>query len=197
MISYISGKIHKTSIGKTPYLDILISCGVGYRVFVTSQFHFSEKGKDVAVYTSFQVREDSQMLYGFNTQEERDFFEELLSVSGIGPRTALSILSTYTLDRVKDIILEGDSKLLSKTPNLGLKGAQKVILELRGKIDFHREDQQVEENQKLTELKDALRVLGFKGKDLEDGVKRGEKELRKGDVDIEILIKRVLQNTND
>lgn len=197
MISYISGKIHKTSIGKTPYLDILISCGVGYRVFVTSQFHFSEKGEDVAVYTSFQVREDSQMLYGFNTQEERDFFEELLSVSGIGPRTALSILSTYTLDRVKDIILEGDSKLLSKTPNLGLKGAQKVILELRGKIDFHREDQQVEENEKLTELKDALRVLGFKGKDLEDGVKRGEKELRKGDVDIEILIKRVLQNTND
>ncbi|PKL42088.1 MAG: Holliday junction branch migration protein RuvA, partial [Planctomycetes bacterium HGW-Planctomycetes-1] len=91
-------------------------------MYVTSQFEFKEVGTDISVYTSFQVREESQTLYGFNTELERDFFEELLTVSGIGPKSALSILSTYSMERVKEIVLEGDSKLLSKVPGLGLKG---------------------------------------------------------------------------
>jgi Holliday junction DNA helicase RuvA len=98
------------------------------------------------------------------------------------------------MDRVKKIILDGDSVLLSKTPGLGLKGAQKVILELRGRIDFEKDDLQIKENVKLGELKDALKSLGFAGKDLKDGIKKGEEVLKEGDVDIEILIKKVLQD---
>ena len=143
MISYISGKVIQSRVGKVNYIDILVPLGVGYRVYVTSQFKFVKNGTDVKIYTSFQVRKESQTLYGFNTEIERDFFEELLTVSGIGPKSAMSILSTYCIDRVKQIILDGDSKLLSKVPGLGLKGAQKVILELRGKIDFDREDSSV------------------------------------------------------
>jgi Holliday junction DNA helicase RuvA len=192
MISYISGKILKSNIGKVSYIDILTSCGVGYRVYVTSQFNVSRVNLDISIYTSFQVREDSQMLYGFPTEGERDFFEELLNVSGIGPKSALSILSTYTMERVKEIVLDGDAHMLKKVPGLGLKGAQKVILELRGRIDFDKSDAQGKENIKLKELKDALKSLGFKGKELEERVKVGEKLLSKKDLDIETLIKKVL-----
>ncbi|HQJ73269.1 MAG TPA: Holliday junction branch migration protein RuvA [Candidatus Dojkabacteria bacterium] len=194
MISYISGKVLKNNIGKNNYVDVLLPSGIAYRVFVTSMFNFLEEDLQISMYTSFQVREDSQTLYGFSTQEERDFFEELLTVSGIGPKSALSILSTYSMDRVKKIILDGDSVLLSKTPGLGLKGAQKVILELRGRIDFEKDDLQMKGNVKLGELKEALKSLGFVGKDLKDGMKKGEEVLKEGDVDIEVLIKKVLQD---
>jgi len=194
MISYISGKVLKNNIGKNNYVDVLLPSGIAYRVFVTSMFNFVQVGSQISIYTSFQVREDSQTLYGFSTREERDFFEEILTVSGIGPKSALSILSTYSMDRVKKIILDGDSVLLSKTPGLGLKGAQKVILELRGRIDFEKDDLQMKGNVKLGELKEALKSLGFAGKDLKDGIKKGERILKEGDVDIEVLIKKVLQD---
>ncbi len=193
MISYISGKVLKNFIGKNGYVDILINAGIGYRVFVTSQFNYIEVGSDTSVYTSFQVREDSQTLYGFNTQQERDFFEELLTVSGIGPKSAISILSTYSIERIKDIVAQGDSKMLSKAPGLGIKGAQKVILELRGKIDFDFEDKLDLESEKLKELKEALKILGFKGSELELSVKKARDMLKREDVDIEVLIKKVLQ----
>lgn len=193
MISYISGKVLKNNVGKICYTDILITSGIGYRVYVTSQFKFLNIGDVISVYTSFQVREDSQTLYGFNKEGERDFFEELLTVSGIGPKSALSILSTYSMEKVKEIVLEGDSKLLSKSPGLGLKGAQKVILELRGKIDFDKEDKESDIDIRLKELKEVLKTLGFKGKELDDTVKRGGDILKKEDIEIELLIKKVLQ----
>ncbi len=174
MISYISGKVMKNYVGKSSYTDILLSCGIAYRVYVSSLFEFKNVGDNIDFFTSFQVREESQTLYGFVKEEERDFFELLLTVSGIGPKSALSILSTYSMERVRQLILDGDSKLLSKVSGLGLKGAQKVILELRGRIDFDREDAQGKEDERLVELKDALKVLAFKGKELEDGVRRGQ-----------------------
>ena len=194
MISYISGKVLKNNVGKNNYVDVLLPSGIGYRVFVPAMFEFMKDGSEISMYTSFQVREDSQTLYGFSTQEERDFFEELLTVSGIGPKSALSILSTYSMEKVKKIVLDGDSVLLSKTPGLGLKGAQKVILELRGKIDFEKDDENIKENIKLNELKEALKSLGFTGSDLKESMKRGEGILKNGDIDIEILIKKVLQS---
>lgn len=193
MISYISGKVLKNFVGKNGYVDILTNAGIGYRVFVTSAFHYTDINSQMSVYTSFQVREDSQTLYGFNTQQERDFFEELLTVSGIGPKSALSILSTYSIERIKEIVAQGDSKLLSKAPGLGIKGAQKVILELRGKIDFDNEDKLDLEDDKLKELKEALKILGFKGSELELSVKKAGEMLKKEDIDIEMLIKKVLQ----
>ena len=192
MISYISGKVIKSNVGKVSYIDVLLSSGIGYRVFVTSQFEFKKESEEISVYTSFQVREESQMLFGFNTEQERDFFEELLTVSGIGPKSALSILSTYTMERVKEIVLDGDAKLLSKVPGLGLKGAQKVILELRGKIDFSRADSESKNDIRIKELKEVLKSLGFKGKDLEESVVKGEDILDKEDMSIELLIKKVL-----
>ncbi|MGI6423475.1 MAG: Holliday junction branch migration protein RuvA [Candidatus Dojkabacteria bacterium] len=189
MISYITGKILESGESKFRYVDILLPNGVGYRVFLTSRFKGLEVGSNVSLFTSFQVREDSQMLFGFDSREERDFFEKLLTVSGIGPKSALSILSLYSMEDTKKLVLDGDAKLLSKTPGLGLKGAQKVILELRGKIDF---DQRTEDVGKLGELKEALRALGYSGKGLTDMVSKGEKILQKKELELEELIRKVL-----
>ena len=192
MISYISGKVLKNSIGKNPYVDVLLDSGIAYRVFVTSKFNFVERDLDITLYTSFQVREDSQSLYGFNDEEERDFFEQLLTISGIGPKVAISILSTYEIEKIKEIVLDGNSKLLSKVPGLGLKGAQKIILELRGKIDFDKEDSIKESDLRIKELKEALKSLGYSGKSLEDSLQKGSSLLEEEDIDIEDLIRKVL-----
>lgn len=197
MISYISGKIIGSNKGKNPFIDILLSSGIGYRVFVTSKYVFPENNSVVSLHTSFQVREDSQSLYGFERAEERNFFEQLLTITGIGPKVGISILSTYDIEEVKKFVLDGDSSMLSKVPGLGIKGAQKIILELRGKIDFDREDGKRELSMKERDLKDALRALGYMGRSLDDALKKGRDVLDKnGDIEIEQLIREVL-TSND
>ena len=107
MISYISGKILKTNTGKQTYIDILTKSGIGYRVYVSSNMEMKSTKDDISLYTSFHVREDNQTLYGFKEEVDRDLFEEVISVSGIGPKTGLAILSTYKRDELEQIILEG------------------------------------------------------------------------------------------
>lgn len=193
MISLIKGKVLRNSFGKDSCLEVLTSSGVGYKLFVSTKFIFQEIDTDINIYTSFQVREDSQTLYGFNSREERDFFEQLISVSGIGPKIGLSILSTYTREEIEDIIKEGDSKKLSKVSGLGSKGAQKIILELRGKIDFDKEDKQKEEKEILKDLRAALKSLGFTGSSLDGAMKDAQEKIDKEDIEIEDLLKYVLQ----
>ena len=194
MISYIQGKILKVHTGKASYTDILISSGIGYRVYIPSNIEILQGDKEVGIYTSMQVREDSQTLYGFTTESDRDFFEELIGVSGIGPKIGLAILSTYKKDELERIILEGDSSKLSKVSGLGLKGAQKIILELRGRIDFKEDDKQGVESRRIKEFKEAMRALGFKGDSLDLYVKKAEKILDKGMLEIEDLLKKVLSD---
>ncbi|MCD4811614.1 Holliday junction branch migration protein RuvA [bacterium] len=192
MISYIQGKVLKTYIGKQSYIDILISSGVGYRVFVPTNTKVLPVKSDIKIYTSFQVRQDNQTLYGFEKESDRDFFEQLIGVSGIGPRIGLAILSTYPQEELEGIILEGDSRKLSKVSGLGLKGSQKIILELRGKIDFKDEDKQSIESKRIREFKDAMRALGFSGESLKLYVKKAEKILDNEMLEIEELLKKVL-----
>lgn len=192
MISYIKGEVLKVWTGKDCFADILTNAGVGYRVYITKKTNIV-KGKSLSLFTYFHVREDAQTLFGFLTEEERDFFERLISVSGIGPKLALSILSTYSKTEVEDYILKGDDAQLSKTPGLGSKGAQKIILELRGKIDFKKSDEKMDENKEIQELKLALKSLGFIGDALKTGLEKGGELLKKDkNIDIETLIKKVL-----
>lgn len=194
MISLITGKVKKNSFGKDPWVEVLTSGGVGYRLYVSTKFLFLEPDLDIEIHTSFQVRDDSQTLYGFNTREEKDFFEQLISVSGIGPKIGLAILSTYTREEIEEIIKEGDSKKLSKVSGLGSKGAQKIILDLRGKIDFEQEDKIKEEKEILKDLKGALKALGYSGSILDSSMKYAEDRLDENDdMEIEDLVKYVLQ----
>jgi len=191
MISYITGKILKINTGKENFVDILTSGGVGYRVFLTKRTNIIYNHENISLYTSFHVREDSQTLFGFLTENERDFFEKLLTVSGIGPKLALAILSTYSKEEVEKMIVDGDDVGLSKTSGLGSKGAQKIILELRGKIDFKKIE--TSENEELIDLKNALKALGFSGEGLKQQLEKGEKIMKKNkEIEIEELIKKVL-----
>jgi Holliday junction DNA helicase RuvA len=194
MISYITGKVLKVWTGKDCFADILTSAGIGYRVYITKKAVIT-KGESISLFTYFHVREDAQTLFGFLTEEERDFFERLISVSGIGPKLALSILSTYSKGEIEEYILNGDDTQLSKTPGLGSKGAQKIILELRGKIDFKKEDEKAGENKEIQELKLALKSLGFVGEALKTELEKGGEILKKDkEIGIETLIKKVLAN---
>lgn len=193
MISYITGIVLKTSISKDSYIDIQTNSGIGYRINIPTSYILPSKGEKYSLFTHLHVREDAQQLYGFEKEDERDFFEQLISVSGIGPKIALAILSTFSRNDLEDIIVEGDARGLSRVQGLGLKGAQKIILELRGKIDF---DQKESSEEVITkELKEALKSLGFSGEQLKDKIKSAEDIIKKKkDIGIEELIKKVLND---
>lgn len=191
MISYITGTVLKNHVSKDSFVDILTDNGIGYRINIPSTYVPPPKGKKYSLYTHFHVREDNQTLFGFKKEEERDFFEQLISVSGVGPKIGLAIMSTFSRKELEKFILNGDAKALTKVPGLGMKGAQKIILDLRGKVDFDQKEGP--EESVIKELKEALRTLGFSGEQLKEKVKLSEDIVKKKkDISIEELIKKVL-----
>jgi len=191
MISYITGTVLKTIISKDSYVDILTNSGIAYRISIPSTYITPPKGEEYSLYTHFHVREDNQTLFGFKKEEERDFFEQLISVSGVGPKIGLAIISTFSRKELEKSILDGDAKALTEVSGLGMKGAQKIILDLRGKIDFDQKEGP--EDSVIKELKEALKTLGFSGEQLKEKIKSAEKIIKKNkDITIEELIKKIL-----
>lgn len=114
---------------------ILVS-GVGYETYMpTADLATLREGQEVRVHTSMQVSQDAITLYGFTSQSAKKMFLQVQKVSGIGPKVALSLLSTLNVDRLVKAIADGDVTSLSSAPGLGKKGAQKIILELKGSLD--------------------------------------------------------------
>ncbi len=111
--------------------------GVGYEVRMPSADLASiHAGQDIKVYTSLNVSQDAVTLFGFSTMASKRMFLQLQKASGVGPKVALSLLSTLPPDRLARAVADGDATALSKAPGLGKKGAQKIILELKGSIDL-------------------------------------------------------------
>lgn len=111
--------------------------GVGYEIRMPSADLASmHAGQDVKVYTSLSVSQDAVTLFGFSTLASKRMFLQLQKVSGVGPKVALSLLSTLPPDRLARAVADGDATVLAKAPGLGKKGAQKIILELKGSIDL-------------------------------------------------------------
>jgi Holliday junction DNA helicase RuvA len=130
MIGYLHGKVH--SIGTDAI--ILETHGVGYRVFVPNQILTdSILGNELSVYVHTSVREDAITLFGFAHEADLVFFRQLLSVNGVGPKLALSILSGSS-EAVKHAILEGDEAMLTRIPGIGKKTAGRIIIDLKGKV---------------------------------------------------------------
>lgn len=110
--------------------------GVGYRVYVASPLIYeTKKGSEVFVHTYTCVREDAFILYGFTVKEELTLFKKLITVSGVGPKVALSLLSAMDHSSIISAIITQDSKLLSSAPGVGSKTANRIILELKDKVD--------------------------------------------------------------
>ena len=131
MIAYLKGEI----IAKNNHYLILETGGVGYQIFVGENFLADLKiGQEKSIFTHHRVREEASDLYGFNTLAELDLFELLLSVSGVGPKSALAVLSLATSDDIKEAIIRGDASLLTKVSGIGKKTAERLVLELKNKV---------------------------------------------------------------
>lgn len=135
MLAYIKGTI--TEIGAD---EIIVETGgVGFSVFTSSQATTRlTKNQQATIYTHLNVREDDMSLFGFLTKEERSVFRMLINVSGVGPKSALSILSCLSVDELRMAVLSDDYKAIAKANGIGPKTAQRLIIELRDK--FHLED---------------------------------------------------------
>jgi Holliday junction DNA helicase RuvA len=131
MIAYLRGQIINKA---NNYLIVEVS-GLGYQVFVGENL-FNELKKNTAVelYTYHQVREEASDLYGFKKLSDLELFELLLSVSGVGPKSALGVLSIASADDIKETIIRGDANLLTKVAGIGKKTAERLVLELKNKV---------------------------------------------------------------
>jgi Holliday junction DNA helicase RuvA len=133
MIAFLRGRVS----GLDTHSVIIDVGGVGYRVLLSTQSlaAVGEKGSEVTVLTSLIVREDSMTLYGFTTEREQRLFEQLITVSGVGPKVALSALSAFSAEALHQLIVGEDVARISTIPGIGKKTAQRIILELRGALD--------------------------------------------------------------
>ena len=132
MIGYLKGQL----LSKKPNLVLLDVQGVGYEVHIplTSFYDLPGQGSEVALKIHTHVREDALMLYGFCSQREKDFFLKLVSISGIGPKVAIGILSGARVEELAQAIAEGDLARLTTIPGVGRKTAERVVLELKNQI---------------------------------------------------------------
>ena len=133
MISYIKGILEDMS----PGMVVVDNHGIGYQMLVPMRGEsFPKIGQEIKIYTHMHVREDDVSLFGFLSKEEKEAFELLIGVNGIGPKVGLSVLSTLSVYELKMAVISEDVKTISKTPGLGPKGAKKLILELKDKLSF-------------------------------------------------------------
>jgi len=192
MITHIQGKL----VEKTP-TDIIVDCnGVGYFINISlNTFSQLPDVELVKVFTHLQVKEDSHTLYGFISSSERQIFRLLISVSGIGASTARTMLSSLTPVQVKEAIAIGDVPLIQSVKGIGLKTAQRVIIELKDKVikiyDIG-ESSLSQNNTNKDEALSALEVLGFMKKQSERIV---EKVISSSpNASVEFIIKEALKN---
>ena len=163
MYEYIQGNIAEL----LPAYAVIETGGVGYLLNISLQTYSEiEHSTQARLFTHFMVREDAQLLYGFATKAERELFRQLISVSGVGGNTARMILSTYSPRELQNIITTENAVLLKNVKGLGLKTAQKIIVELSGKLSalFDGEAQPVQtagDDNVCTETIAALVMLGF------------------------------------
>ena len=134
MISYVKGTL--TAIEEDRIVVETGGIGYGIRVPLSLLEELPPLGTEITVHTCFQVREDSMTLYGFLHPQDREMFRQLIGVNGIGPKGALGILSVMRPDDLRMAVVSGDAKAISKAPGIGPKTAQRLILDLKDKVDL-------------------------------------------------------------
>ena len=134
MISFVRGILR--DIGEN--FIVLESGGIGYMIYVPATVlpALPAMGEEALIYTHFSVKEDGQSLYGFLQKGDREMFRRLLGVNGVGPKGALGILSVLKPDDLRVAIISGDAKAISRAPGIGAKTAQRVILDLKDKVEM-------------------------------------------------------------
>ena len=200
MLAYIKGILEI----KTKGYIVVEAGGLGYKIFMPESTiaNTGNIGDKVQIYTFMRVREDDVSLYGFLTNEELRMFELLLSVSWIGAKAALGILSNITPSQFALAVISNDVTILKKVPGIGSKTAQRAILELKDKLKKEQEisieegeevsniEQDIKENEKVSEAISALQVLGYSKREIVEALQTVEVT----SLSVEDIIKKGLVN---
>ncbi|MEP7235508.1 MAG: Holliday junction branch migration protein RuvA [Ignavibacteriota bacterium] len=200
MIAQIRGIL----LSKEPFTLILEASGIGYEIFSTQEAYEKapSPGSEYKVFTRLIVREDSQTLYGFATQDERKLFDQITSVSGIGPKTGLAIVSSLGANALKEAIRTKDLIALTGIPGIGKKTAERLIVELRDKL-LKEEVFTLEvgsADSSLAKIRQeslaALVALGYNRGDAEKAIRAVIRESPDEAFKVENLIKAALKQTS-
>lgn len=198
------GRLRGIIIEKQPPKVLIDVGGVGYNVFMpmTCFYELPDNGQEVIVLTHFVVREDAQLLYGFNHEQERELFRELIKVNGIGPKLALAILSGMSAAQFIAAVEQGEIKTLVKLPGVGTKTAERLIVEMKDRVKnigeglsslktvIEQGDVKKSANQIETEAISALIALGYKPQE----ASRIISKVIKPEMDCEMLIREALKS---
>lgn len=196
MFSYIKGSLE----GKSSNYVVIDVLGIGYKIFMseTAIENLGESGEQVKVYTHFHVREDDVSLYGFLTNEELRMFELLISVSGVGAKSAIIMLSNISPSSFALAVISNDTSRLVKIPGIGAKTAARIVLELKDKLKTEETvnntkaskeiKEAIKDDDKVSEAISALQVLGYNRKEIE----KAFDNLDKDKLSVEDLIRKGL-----
>ena len=189
MIAYIKGKVIDNFDGGV----VLENNGIGYEIFcsATALTRLSAKGEG-GVYTYFQVKEDGVCLYGFATSEEKDLFLKLITVSGVGPKGAIGILSNISMQDLIKAISLGDIKVLSSIKGIGKKTAERIAIELKDKVTFEGSFDVPEQIVDTKAVDEAITVLVSLGVSKNDAL-RLAREYAKEDSTAEEIVSKALR----
>ena len=203
MYSYIRGELAEIN---SDHIVVDVN-GIGYQIFIPGQSmnYLPYIGDVIKVHTYLYIREDAMVLYGFLSKEDLEVFKQLITVSGIGPKGGLAILSTLSADDLRFAILSGDSKAISKAPGIGAKTAQRVILDLKDKISFEEAfesklDKATDapiQSLNNTNKNDAVLALNALGYSSTESLKAVSKVEITADMDVEDILKAALKHMSN
>lgn len=169
MISYIQGKIYNKS---EQSITILTNSGVGYEINVSPAFYLDlNLENELGLYTYLAVRENAMDLYGFRSLDEKDLFQKFLSVSGVGPKSALHLISLGTVLEISSAIARGDVEYLTKVSGVGKRTAERIVVELQSKLEGQGAGNGERIDGALAEVVDGLVAMGYSKQEARDTVK--------------------------
>ena len=182
MISYLNGRI----ILKKDKFIILEVAGIGYKVFLSRQtlLTLPEVDESIKLYTYQNVKEEALDLYGFLSYEGLEFFEALMDIRGVGPKSALDISALGSLEKIKDRILKQDEKIFEGIPGIGSKKAMTIILELTGKIKMLGQ-----KKGSIDEAESALMQLGFSKQQAKDALSKVSSSVKNSEERIKLALR--------
>ncbi len=190
-------RVNGLCLRKTPTEVIVTVGGLGLSIAIPlSTFErIGMPGQEMSLLTYLHVREDVLELYGFSTPEERDLFKVLLTVTGVGPKMALSILSRFTPNELYNVVADGDVRRLTTIKGVGRKKAERLMVELKGRFEsvpIMREEPVSGQPSAISEAVQALETLGFSIRQADEAVRKAQKNIGK-DAPVEDLVRNALK----
>ena len=187
MIARISGELLEVRLTSL----VIEAGGLGYEVLVAPDIAASlQVGERIELFTSQVIREDSSTLFGFRNTQARELFNQVQTVSGVGPKVAHSLLSSFTLDDLRIAIGSGDLKSLEKVPGIGKKVASRIVLELQDKFGNQMQQRELIGGKWRASLRDALTSLGYSTREADSAIDKTLESVEKPDqMDLSELLK--------